>query len=603
MKKLLSILLSLILLLGAIACGSKTAEVTPTEAPTEAPTATPTATPTPEPTPEPTPAPQELWAEFDRDFSAYCLTSHATTFHQLVHDPEALGLDASTVPTIYSDFSEEADKQGYAELHEFYDRLTAIDREGLSEREQFAYDTVKQSLEYDFLTEDYYYYYEPLEAYVGTQVDLPLSLWMYFIEEEADVENYLLLLESMPAYIDQILVHEQKRSEMGLFMTQSALKSVQEDLKDIYNAKNKLFLYETFETSLVELGMTEEEMAPYLERNDAGLKAFMEAYKRLSDGLNELKGTCRASKGTTGAAREYFALQLQIESGGNYSPNKALEVLEEQMNQVFYLYYVASQNVASDKEQLVSVGTTEENLAFLEETMQEILPPLPEYEIDFHQVPDNLADMFSPAAYLHPAVDNWQHNTILMNLQKDDLNVLQTLAHEAYPGHMYQFVYHHSLEDLPLSQVLSESSTYAEAWSQTAEYLLATEAYSLDRFYLIMDHAWSSYITMLQAYVSIQVNYFGHTQDSVANTLERFYISRAAAKQIYEFSVDNPTYYFPYAFGYANIMSMYYEALETIPGEDTDREFYQFYLDLGPSEFHLIRPKFEAWLKEKKTAE
>lgn len=98
MKKLLSILLSLILLLGAIACGSKTAEVTPTEAPT----ATPTATPTPEPTPEPTPAPQELWAEFDRDYCAYRLTSHATTFHQLVHDPEALGLDASTVPTIYA---------------------------------------------------------------------------------------------------------------------------------------------------------------------------------------------------------------------------------------------------------------------------------------------------------------------------------------------------------------------------------------------------------------------------------------------------------------------------------------------------------------------
>lgn len=594
MKRVLALLLCLCLLLAAVGCKKTDPEVAePTEAPTAAPTAEPTATP------EPPPTASELWAEFDRAFQEKMLLNDPTTFHQLVHDPVQMGLDATKVPVTLEWADEAADAEAYGEYRALLEQMLTIPYEELTEREQFAYDTLKQWFTHLLDGEQYAYYYEPLEAYVGEQVNIPLVLWMYFIREEKDVEAYLTLLEGMPAYLDGMLQYEQKRAELGLFMTETALDSVQEDLEDIYDAGEELFLYETFATQLADLGLTEAEMAPYLARNDAGLKALMDGYRALNDGLEALRGSCSEPKGMSGEEREYFEYRVRDESGKNLSPNGALQLLEEQLIRTYSILFAAMQGMSSFEEPVLSVGSTDENLAYLEETVEEILPPLPEVEIEFYHVPETLSDMFSPAAYLHPAVDNWQHNTILMNLDEDDTNVLPTLAHEAYPGHMYQYVYQYAIEDLPRSQILAETTTYAEAWSQHAEFLLATEGAALDRVYMLYSHALSAYTTLMTTYISIKVNYYNMDQAGVISTCEWYGLTEDFADYAYELAIDNPYYTMPYAFGYANLMDLYNQVSEKTDNDpDAIKAFYQFYLDLGPSYFNLIEKKVDTWLDE-----
>lgn len=594
MKRLFAWFLCICLLLTAIACKGdpQVEEVVPTAEPTAVPTAEPTATP------EPPPTASELWAEFDRAFMEMYLLSDPTTFHQLVADAEAMGLDASQVPATIEWGDEEDEAETYERYHALYDQMLAIPYEELTEREQFAFDTLKQWFEHIFEKEEYDYYYEPLVAYVGEQVNIPLVLWMYFIREEKDIEPYLTILEGMPAYLAEMLTYEQKRAELGLFMTETALDNVQEDLKDIYDAGEDLFLYETFATQLVELGMTEEQMAPYIERNNAGLLALMESYRTLSEGLEALRESCSEAKSMTGTEREFFEICVREESGRDLSPNAALQLLEAQLLMTYSMLYTTQESMTSYEEQMLSLGSTDDNLNYLEETVEDILPALPEVEIDFYEVPETLADMFSPAAYLHPAVDNWQHNTILMNLDEDDTNVLPTLAHEVYPGHMYQYVYHHAMEDLPKSQILAENTAYAEAWSQHAEFLLATEGAALDRIYMLYEHALSSYTTMIATYISIKVNYYNMDRKGVVSTCEWYGLTKDFADYAYEMAIDNPYYYMPYAFGYANLMEFYYKVYEETEDEDSIKAFYEFYLDLGPSYFNLIEKKLDDFLQE-----
>lgn len=54
-----------------------------------------------------------------------------------------------------------------------------------------------------------------------------------------------------------------------------------------------------------------------------------------------------------------------------------------------------------------------------------------------------MEDQFSPAAYLVPPIDDASENTIIINLKtmEEDTRLLDTIAHEGYPGHMYHYIY------------------------------------------------------------------------------------------------------------------------------------------------------------------
>lgn len=148
MKRYAALLLAVLLLLGSLAACKENAQ--PQVEATEAPAA---ATPTPEPTaaptdtPAPTVAPSQLWAEFDESFFREYVSSDITTLHQMVKDPAACGIDMSAVEVSLGHYSREENEKWLVWCREKLAALTAIDRSGLTEQEQMAYDTVKEYLD------------------------------------------------------------------------------------------------------------------------------------------------------------------------------------------------------------------------------------------------------------------------------------------------------------------------------------------------------------------------------------------------------------------------------------------------------------------------
>lgn len=70
-----------------------------------------------------------------------------------------------------------------------------------------------------------------------------------------------------------------------------------------------------------------------------------------------------------------------------------------------------------------------------------------------------------------PRIDDTANNQIYLNLNDSVGNELMpTLAHEGYPGHMYQITYYYNTNPDPIRTVY-ESSGYVEGWASYAEAL------------------------------------------------------------------------------------------------------------------------------------
>lgn len=69
-----------------------------------------------------------------------------------------------------------------------------------------------------------------------------------------------------------------------------------------------------------------------------------------------------------------------------------------------------------------------------------------------------------------PAIDNTKENVIYINQGHipDDLDFYTTLAHEGYPGHLYQTTYFASTNPAPLRSLLNFGG-YTEGWATYSE--------------------------------------------------------------------------------------------------------------------------------------
>lgn len=83
-------------------------------------------------------------------------------------------------------------------------------------------------------------------------------------------------------------------------------------------------------------------------------------------------------------------------------------------------------------------------------------------------MPDALTSTLSPAFFLTPPLDIPQENTIYINpsYEPDEKELLTTLAHEGYPGHLYQNTFEALLD--PIRSLLYIGG-YTEGWGLYSE--------------------------------------------------------------------------------------------------------------------------------------
>ena len=555
------------------------------------------------------------------------MTANTLNMHYTLAFPEKYGI--YDYQSVLPGYSAEGRKNGQVSAENTLAALTALHTENLSSKDAYLWKLLTRSLETSLALSNFTLYREPLSPYSGMQTQLPILLAEYAFRNKRDVDDYLSLLDQVDEYFDSMLIYEQEKAKAGLSMPAFCLREVRKQCDTIVT-KEELqegthFLQTTFRERLQELysqgNVTLEEAKAYLIQNDRLLKTvLLPAYISLGDGLLLLEDE---SVPLTGLAawpegKAYYEALLVSETGSY----RSAEQIQEMLTLRFSLVYDKLQTLITEHPDLVGSYTDSTSISFpyteasvmladLQQRMSQDFPATPGDDVDttVKSVSESLADYCAPAFYLTAPLDDTNHNVIYINNRKTPhgLELYTTLAHEGYPGHLYQTVYNNrSIEadgEQPLRDLLWYGG-YLEGWALYAEFisfdyaseLLKEQGLNQESLLAQIEKYNRDLQLCLYSMLDIMIHYENSSYNKIAKVLENFGITdEDSILSIYSYIALEPCNYLKYYLGYLEILSLREAAKELWGAEYTDYRFHCFLLETGPSDFTSLAEQLEIY--------
>ncbi len=551
--------------------------------------------------PEEIPEPEGTFDEFcDRVFMEL-LDGDTLDTHYFVAHPENYGF-SEEVAWSAPDASEEAEEE-YAEwLDGIALEMKGYDYESLGYAGQITYDTLERFIELEKSSVGLNLYYEPLGANVGIQAQMPLYFAEYPLREEADIPVYLELMRLLPGYYEDILAFEAAKSEAGLFMEDVILDEVISQCEEFLTSEEdeENFLYATFEERIDELGIEGDAKEAYLQENREAVPYVYDAYRLLVEGLEEFRGTGKYEGGLCNYpdGKAYYEYMIAANTGSSMSTGEIVravdKLMDESMNGIVELYSKNRRifNLVSG----AKFPTHDPNVIMKEliEKAKEDFPDLSEVEYQIKYVDESLRDYLSPACYFTPPVDDSTANHIFINCDRGEEpeDIYTTMAHEGYPGHLYQTNFAKEAGEPALRQILDPTG-YAEGW---AEYVQIFSYKYIDSLKEDVA-AYLQYNELLSLGMSARCDLGVHCEgwdvDDVFDYVSNYYeIGEEDAQWIYDYVLGDPAGYLDYMVGYLELTSIRDEAEERADeaGEEFDlKKFHEDYLSIGGTYYEILR--------------
>lgn len=553
----------------------------------------------------------ETQAEFDEFTNEVFLDnvqSDSITLNYTLANPEKYGI-TNYKPTL-GQFTLDSMKENLVKCENYTARLNEFDYKKLTDDQKLTYDVMKDYYKVDDNAQDLLLYYETLSPTVGLQAQLPVLYAEYNFYDKDDIDAYLELLPCTYDYFQQIIDFEKLKSEAGLFMSDRSVDDIVKQCESLIADKDKNFLITVFDDKVAKYeGLTKDEIKDYKARNKAAVLDYViPAYQLLIDGLKDLKGTGKNEIGLCGLekGKEYYESLVRTETGSNRSVEDLLKLLDKYMqkNILQMQTVLAKDSSLLDKASNPTYPMTdpEEILNYLQDAIREDFPDMEKVNYTVKYVHKSLQDFISPAFYLTPAIDNYTDNSIYINgSDKFDLSqIFTTLAHEGYPGHLYQNVYYAQQNPSPIRSTMNFGG-YSEGWATYVEMQSYHMAGIDDNLASLLEDN-NAVILMMYARADIGINYQGWTRadsdkylaDMLGitdeDTLDEFYMSM----------VEEPANYLQYTIGYIEMMELREKAEKGLGDKFTAKAYHEFLLKTGPSQFYVIDKYLDKWLKAEK---
>ena len=228
-------------------------------------------------------------------------------------------------------------------------------------------------------------------------------------------------------------------------------------------------------------------------------------------------------------------------------------------------------------------------LDLLEDEISPAFPTSASVSTEIKYVPDALENYLSPAFYLIPAIDNTKTNTIYINQahNMDEIHLFTTLAHEGYPGHLYQTTYYAAQNPNPLRSLFNFKG-YVEGWATYAE-MCSYYLSSLDKSQASFLQKNSSLILGLYAYADIGIHYIGWDLDRTEEFFKTYgIVDKTVISEIYQYIIGDPANYLSYYVGYLEILDLKRQTMAQEGENFSQKDFHQKVLDVGPAPFDIV---------------
>lgn len=540
--------------------------------------------------------------EVQKDFDQFLeemfineVQSDSITLNYTLTNPEKYEI-TDFKPTL-GEYSLEYMQTYNAVLENYKARLNEYNYKSLRDDQKITYDVLETYLDTNLTEEDFSLYSEILGPTTGIQSQLPVLLSEYNLNDESDINEYLALLSCVDDYFTQIVAFEKEKSKNGLFMSDPVADQIIKQCTLFMNAKENNALIEVFNDRMDDFDwLNKETKKEYKKENKKlVLNEIIPAYQLLVDGLNSLKGTGVNEEGLAHLpkGKEYYEYLVKYNTGSARSIPEISKGLKATIDESFLtIQSIVKKNpsiletISSAK---FSLTDPSEILEFLKEDIKNDypLPGAVDYTIKY--VHPSLEEYLSPAFYLSPPIDNFSKNSIYINgYSSFDLSdIFTTLAHEGYPGHLYQTVYFNETNPAPIRNILNFSG-YSEGWASYAEF----DSYK--RTGLDADTAEllkANQIATICMYgdIDLGVNYYGWSLKDTADYLSKFGVTNSSdIKNVYNAMVEEPGNYMKYAGGYLEIMELKKKAVKMKGENFNTKDFHQFILNFGPAPFNVI---------------
>ncbi|MCR5791849.1 MAG: DUF885 domain-containing protein [Lachnospiraceae bacterium] len=519
----------------------------------------------------------------------------SVTLNYMLNQPKDYGVEMEKAT--FGPFSLEEMKKSRMIKENYLDALKKFSQKELTKDEKLTYEILEKYLTDEISYSGNYLYTETLGATTGIQAQLPVLLAEYRMKNAEDVEEYLALLTDLERYFGDIVAFEKEKSQAGLFMSDTSAESIIEQCKQFVAEEENNYLIKTFDERMKEIeGISPEEKEEFERRNRKTVEnTVMPAYKKLIEGLEALKGTGKNEKGLCNVAggKNYYAYLVRQQTGSD----KDCEELDKMIDKELSVTTTRMAKLIASNPKLLEEAaapeykeqTPEEMLEKLQKVIEKDFPKEEQVNYEIKYVDKSLEKNLSPAFYLSPPFDAPEDNDIYINQYKDyeEKGLFPVLAHEGYPGHLYQNVYFSRNNFEPIRKLLNFPG-YTEGWASYVENL----SYEWTGFEdslaeLLADNAAAA--LCMYAKADLGINYYGWDFEETASFLKKYGVTRKEdVEKVYHTMIEEPASYMKYTVGYLEFKELKEQAKEKWGKEYSDLAFHKYVLDMGPCQFSIL---------------
>ncbi len=483
--------------------------------------------------------------------------------------------------------------------------LNSFNYNELSESRQLTYDVLEQYFELELAQEDLILYQDVLAPTTGMQAQLPVLLAEFNINTKEDIEIYLALIDSIYGYFEEICEFQRTKSEAGLFMNEKSADSIISQCENFIKDPDNNFLIPTINEKILNINtLTQEEQTNYQKLNrEKIISSLVPAYELLINTLTGLKSSGKNDKGLYyyENGKEFYEYLVTYNTNSSKSVPELIEMVDNSIDENIAKMGTILSEDPSVYESITTLSfpltNPDEIITFLEQSIAKDFPEVPSVNCTVRYVPESLEEHLSPAMYLVPAIDDYENNVIYINQEYDMANIFPTMAHEGYPGHLYQSVYFRDSNPTPIRSLL-DFGGYVEGWATYVEYY----SYHLAGFdENIAEFIIANMATNIGVYCMLDLNihYEGWTLADTYNYLDELGIKdKELATILYETIVEEPGIYPQYGIGYLEILELKDKAQSKLGDDFVLKDFHTFMLDTGPAPFPIIEKRLEQEIKD-----
>lgn len=518
--------------------------------------------------------------------------------HFNVADYKAMGIEKPEVGFGHIVYG--VDQEEFNKTEKQLEELLAFDYDKLSLRQQYDYDLLHYSLLETLCGLEYSKYNLIFSSSSQFSDGIITNLMEFAIYDEESEEDFLVVLIDVPNYINEAIEYSKQQSNDGLYHSDDMLDEEISYIDNLISSNGKS-IYEHY-----------KEYDIYPEVKELVENEVIPAFVTLKDYLKTLYGKTTSDKLTLCKIDEGYAEYTYLI---NSSSNRDITDIYNDLVELYFdwIYnfigiYQDDENVLNKYGEYIQANkvlnlSSEDMLEYLRNNSSERY----EYLEDANYVVSSLDTLGNTTLgyYVSPPIDNLNQNVIRVNAKidsdyYDQMSVFEVMAHEGFPGHLYQNIYFQQTNPHKVRATQSFVG-YTEGYADLAAYD-ALEMLDIPNEYKgiarIDSITFNSHI--LYSIIDLGVNYFGWNVKTLAKKLDNLMLDASMAQDLYDTVVAMPGVFVRYGVGFVNHINLRKKAMDEL-GDKFDFVAYdRAIIENGPLPFAILEGVVENYINENK---